>query len=318
MSRTIQPTKERTTNPPNTTFRAICEMKTTNDELKYHAVKVIQVLDDSVVYKQSKLSHFKMEELRQQQIGIDVFINCIDGTIGAHKVVLMSSCHYFEKMLTTDMSEKKSGEINFTIFTKSAMEIIVQYLYTAQLPNLTKDDDLLTELISSCHLMQIRDLLDHCWNRLTDDVTMETFPKLWTVATKFDLYQRDCNLLSFLRNNVELFANNENIQLLTEAEMALFIECVNDSSTSTRHNVIAKCIFNWKCDKKCREAPAVRLFKKIRVDHLDEETVYQLLELNHNGKNKTVQDVMIGAVIARFYERLNAFNPAIDGDDING
>uniref|UniRef100_T1IXJ2 BTB domain-containing protein n=1 Tax=Strigamia maritima TaxID=126957 RepID=T1IXJ2_STRMM len=111
---------------------------------------------------------------------------------------------------------------------------------------------------------------------------METFPKLWTVATKFDLYQRDCNLLSFLRNNVELFAKNENIQLLTEAEMALFIECVNDPSTSTRHNVIAKCIFNWKCDKKCREAPAVRLFKKIRVDHLDEETVYQLLELNHN------------------------------------
>uniref|UniRef100_T1ITB6 BTB domain-containing protein n=1 Tax=Strigamia maritima TaxID=126957 RepID=T1ITB6_STRMM len=257
-----------------------------------------------VVVRQLTRMRSKMDEMRRQESGTDVVIRCKDGTLHAHKLVLTASSSYFETMLGTNMSEDNLGVINFSMVDKHIIEVVIHYLYTAQLPNLNNDDNFVKELISTCHMMQIQDLLFFCWDRLTEDISMETFPKLWTLAAQYEICQPDCKLQHFIRNNMEKIAENDNIQLLTETEMIKFIQCFNDPLWC---NVIAKCIFKWRSNgDENREEFAVRLFKKIHLNKLDDKTLYELLGLNCNGEVKTVQDLMVGEAVARFPDRFNA------------
>uniref|UniRef100_T1IJE2 BTB domain-containing protein n=1 Tax=Strigamia maritima TaxID=126957 RepID=T1IJE2_STRMM len=172
----------------------------------------------------SKLEN--LNELRKREINTDVEIICKNGTVIAHRIVLMSSCLYFDCMFSTEMIEKHSGRVKLTKCTKETIETVVEFLYTDRLPLLTERDiRSLINLVQTCHMMQIEVLLDHCWDSLVAKGLSVNFFQLWKFAIKYDL-KNNRRITGFVLDHFWEIAEHKNMIDFTENEVIKLMECL--------------------------------------------------------------------------------------------
>lgn len=67
----------------------------------------------------------------REKVLCDLTIKIGSKDINAHRIVLASNSEYFEKMLTGSFHESNSKEICINEISSSALELIIDYMYTS-------------------------------------------------------------------------------------------------------------------------------------------------------------------------------------------
>ena len=80
-----------------------------------------------------------MNTLREQNQLCDVLLKAGGNEIPAHRVVLASSSRYFLAMFTGELSESRQTVVTMREIDSHALELLVQYVYTAEI-EVTEDN----------------------------------------------------------------------------------------------------------------------------------------------------------------------------------
>lgn len=80
-----------------------------------------------------------MNSLREQNQLCDVLLKAAGNEIPAHRVVLASSSPYFLAMFTGELSESRQTVVTMREIDSHALELLVQYIYTAEI-EVTEDN----------------------------------------------------------------------------------------------------------------------------------------------------------------------------------
>lgn len=80
-----------------------------------------------------------MNTLREQNQLCDVLLKAAGNEIPAHRVVLASSSPYFFAMFTGELSESRQTVVTMREIDSHALELLVQYVYTAEI-EVTEDN----------------------------------------------------------------------------------------------------------------------------------------------------------------------------------
>lgn len=100
-----------------------------------------------------------MNTLREQNQLCDVLLKAAGSEIPAHRVVLASSSPYFFAMFTGELSESRQTVVTMREIDSRALELLVQYVYTAEI-EVTEDN--VQVLLPAANLLQLTDVRDAC------------------------------------------------------------------------------------------------------------------------------------------------------------
>lgn len=90
--------------------------------------------------------------LRRQGDLCDVVLNVGSSRIRAHKVILCASSPYFKAMFTNELAESKQTEITIKDIDENAMEILIDFCYSAKI---TIDEKIVQSLLPAACLLQV-------------------------------------------------------------------------------------------------------------------------------------------------------------------
>ena len=72
-----------------------------------------------------------LHENYQSNLYTDIFIVCADGSkLGAHKIILSSSCEYFKSMFECQLVEQKNNVINIKNFEAIVLKKLLNFIYS--------------------------------------------------------------------------------------------------------------------------------------------------------------------------------------------
>lgn len=100
-----------------------------------------------------------LEALRQCEELCDVVIKVGSKTIAAHRVVLAACSPYFRAMFTGEMAESRQSEITILDVDESAMEVLINFSYTA---TITIREDNVQALLPAACLLQLVEIQEIC------------------------------------------------------------------------------------------------------------------------------------------------------------
>lgn len=109
----------------------------------------------------------------------DVTLKADDKSFPVHRLLLALSSDYFMAMLTSDMLETKSNEIELKGVTARGLEPLLEYIYTGTLP-LTKNN--VCEVIMAATHLQMETALQYCTDRMNNVIRTENCVDLKNVA----------------------------------------------------------------------------------------------------------------------------------------
>lgn len=113
-----------------------------------------------------------------------------DKRFPAHRIILAKASPVFEKMFQTDMLEKKSGVIKCDDLTGRCVQLLMNFIYTGNLPDKLEDwtqTDILLEFIYAAGKYQLEGLLTFLDESLGTLVKVEDAPKFLSLANKLSL-----------------------------------------------------------------------------------------------------------------------------------
>lgn len=100
-----------------------------------------------------------LEALRRCEELCDVVIKVGSKTIAAHRVVLAACSPYFRAMFTGEMAESRQNEITILDVDETAMEILINFSYTAAI---TIREDNVQALLPAACLLQLGEIQEIC------------------------------------------------------------------------------------------------------------------------------------------------------------
>jgi len=101
----------------------------------------------------------KLNELREQHLLCDVTVQVGNKNIPAHRAVLASASQYFHAMFTGEMSESKQNVIILKEVDATALELLIEYCYTAEV---TVTEENVQALLPAASLLQLTDVRTAC------------------------------------------------------------------------------------------------------------------------------------------------------------
>lgn len=207
----------------------------------------------------------------------------------------MASCPYFEAMFSTEMTEEQSGLVDFTLYSKEAIDSVVKYLYTAELPAKNSSYNMLKELIQVSHLMQIEKFLLHCWKEITTiTISTTTFPEIWQMAGTFRLDNHE--IINYCSQNIENISKYGEFGSFDISEMERFISSVNRVKGPS--SFLVECVFKWK-EERGSEEDALKLLKKIDMGGLSNNDLVNFVKTNCVMSENNIGSVFVNEAVRR-------------------
>eukprot|EP00112_Aurelia_sp_Birch-Aquarium-sp1_P005308 Seg160.4 transcript_id=Seg160.4/GoldUCD/mRNA.D3Y31 product="Kelch-like protein 3" protein_id=Seg160.4/GoldUCD/D3Y31 len=100
-----------------------------------------------------------LKTMREQHVLTDVAISAGSKEIRAHRAVLASASPYFYAMFTADLSESKQEVVTLKEVDPDALELLIEYCYTAEVPI---NEENVQTLLPAAGLLQLNDVINAC------------------------------------------------------------------------------------------------------------------------------------------------------------
>ncbi|XP_055347355.1 speckle-type POZ protein-like [Paramacrobiotus metropolitanus] len=132
----------------------------------------------------------------------DFTLQSVDGTeFRVHRFQLMAHSPVFAAMLTHDSQEKQSGRCELADIDKETVEILVDYLYGGEAPNVTSSNA--EKILSVADKYEMLDLSAHCVQILCDSVSVDNAVHLLILARQRNLTALTEAALAFIGGHME-------------------------------------------------------------------------------------------------------------------
>lgn len=163
-----------------------------------------------------------MGNLQKNGFGTDIVLECSNGTVKAHKIMLTTLSPYFSGMFSNKMAEAVTGTVDFKIFPVSAVETLISFIYgnlngeTFHVPSIEK-------LLALAHLTDTKDLFQMVWTYVVRHVKSTTLSRLCECAVLYDEMNSVFDVI--ISKHAEMKTNNyELIMCLTAGQLDDFLD----------------------------------------------------------------------------------------------
>lgn len=173
------------------------------------------ILDKHFDISADKLEEkFKMDfgDLLHNDTLSDLTLQCKDGTLHAHKIILISRSSFFKRMFTYHLIESTSKEVRCE-FNVKIMEGILEYIYSSQFDKANAYD--LYEAADYYNLIELKMM---CEKTLVQEMNLSTMFSVIRLADNFNSSDFKRRALSWISWNAEIVKNSEQYSELNSSE----------------------------------------------------------------------------------------------------
>ncbi|XP_041372703.1 kelch-like protein 23 [Gigantopelta aegis] len=223
----------------------------------------------------------------------DLDIVCENGTTSANRLVLAAMSSYFRAMLTSDMTESRTGILNLpTVSVSLFRDILKMCLCSVDLIN----EDNCVPILDASEMMLLDDVKDLCHRYLKVHlvITIDNCLHWWRLMNRYNVPDLSIRAISYLIENLTEFVETENIAHLSKTEL---LEILSKDDLKCTEDVIMKGVMKWLERNNPDTDDVQRIFKKIRIELIDLELlVKNVVFLKLILENSSVQQMITDAV----------------------
>ncbi|XP_041372693.1 kelch-like protein 6 [Gigantopelta aegis] len=261
----------------------------------------------------NKILHSIHEEMVKGTFN-DLDIVCENGTTSANRLVLAAMSSYFRAMLTSDMTESRTGVLNLpTVSVSVFRDILKMSLCSVDLVN----EDNCIPILDASEMMQLDDVKDLCHRYLKEGLVLKTDNCLhwWRLMNHYNVPDLSNRAVSYLTENLTDFVETENIVHLSKTEL---LEILSKDDVKCTEDVIMKGVMKWLETNNPDTGDVQHIFEKIRIELIDlkllvKNVVFSKFILENSSVQQMItdatqlQDLITGSKSRFRYRRGNLF-----------
>ncbi|XP_041346756.1 ectoderm-neural cortex protein 1-like, partial [Gigantopelta aegis] len=226
----------------------------------YRMIRSSQIMDRS---KNNILQNIHEEMVKGTFNDLDIV--CENGTTSANCLVVAAMSSYFRAMLTSDMTESRTGVLNLpTVMVSVVQDILKMALCSVDLVN----EDNCVNILDACEMMQLDDVKDLCHRYLKESLVLNADNCLhwWRLMNRYNVPHLSNRAVSYLTENLTDFVERENIVHLSKTEL---LEILSKDDLKCKEDIILKSAMKWLETNNMDADDVTRIFEMIRIDLVD-------------------------------------------------
>ena len=232
-----------------------------------------------------------LNELRKNNILVDVALFAEGRSFKAHRVVLSSCSDYFRAMFS-DFSESKQDEIILTNVSALGIELLLEYIYTSKLQlNLANIQDVL----SAANYIQVESVIEACLNYLDQQLDLDNYIDVLIISELYSLKRLNHKVYRFICHNLDIIARSTDFLRLSKSQIEYILK--GDYPVFCSEVDVLKILLRWiqqNCDNSENTIDINSLIAQcIRFSDISMQELYNFLgssggdgELSFNYINK--------------------------------
>ncbi|XP_033230526.1 ring canal kelch homolog [Belonocnema kinseyi] len=215
-----------------------------------------------------------MNAMRKQNLLCDVILVADSGIeVPAHKMVLAACSPYFYAMFTS-FEERDQDRITLQGVDHSALELLVEYVYSAEV-YVTEDN--VQVLLPAANLLQLTDVRDACCDFLQAQLHPSNCLGIRAFADLHGCLELLNHADSYVEQNFSEVVEGEEFVTLTPLQVGKLI--CSDRLTVPSEEKVFECVISWvHHDLEKRQTVLAELMEHVRLPLLSQEYLVQRVE----------------------------------------
>ncbi|XP_041372695.1 actin-binding protein IPP-like [Gigantopelta aegis] len=223
----------------------------------------------------------------------DLDIVCKNGTTTANRLVLAAMSPYFREMLTSDMTESRTGVLNLPTVTVSVFQDVLKMsLCSVDLVN----EGNCVRILDACEMMQLNNVKYMCRRYLKGSIVLSIDNCLhwWRIMDRCNVRDLSNRAVSYLTENLTDFVERENIVHLSKREL---LKILSTDDLKCKEDQIMKGVMKWIERNNPDTDDVTRIFEMIRIDlvhpqFLIENVVYSEVICGNQSVQQMIKNVL--------------------------
>lgn len=198
----------------------------------------------------------------------------------AHKLVLLASSEYFRAFFRHTLCP---STIHISDLTADALEIALDYMYTAKLKFDDTNDNLdMFALMKAASFLQIDGMMADCCQLLSHLLTSENCLTVWQLGRQFDSRWLELKAVNFIRHNFDsVLAANPVCLSLTTSDIEVIVS--DDTLQIRSEELLLRWVLSWaELRPNLKPEDLVRILRHIRL-HLIPDLEVSFFEVKGKG-----------------------------------
>ncbi|RWS19840.1 BTB/POZ domain-containing protein 9-like protein [Leptotrombidium deliense] len=174
----------------------------------------------------------------------DVTFVVEDEAFKVHKMILASSCPYFDAMLFGETNESKMKTIRLNNTPKIAFKLAIQYIYTSEIIEDDLNQEAVFELLCLANEYMYPQLVKYALSRIDlSNLNLDVLPDILDIAIKFELDEFKEKCLQKFDSSAEAVVGSENI--FTKLSLELVRTLLSRDTFAANETNIFRAIIKW-------------------------------------------------------------------------
>ncbi|XP_002027809.2 BTB/POZ domain-containing protein 9 [Drosophila persimilis] len=183
-----------------------------------------------------------MSRLCMNELYSDVIFLVEDQRLPGHRNILAARSEYFRALLYGDMAESKEREIRLEV-TSESFKIILEYLYSGNLPISTLNVDQIVDVLDLSHLYGLKYVETVIAIYLQNNLSLSNVCVILDAARRCYLNDLTKECLKYMDRNVVALLKQESFQLLSKESLE---EVLRRDSFCAPEVEIFRSVCKWK------------------------------------------------------------------------
>ncbi|XP_078589161.1 kelch-like protein 24 isoform X1 [Branchiostoma floridae x Branchiostoma japonicum] len=220
-----------------------------------------------------------LQELRSDNLLVDVVL-CVSGKeIPCHRNVLAACSGYFRAMFCNGHRESKEHKVTIHKSSPSALQLLVDYAYTSKV---TITEDNAAELMEGANFFQVLPVRDACTKFLSDSLSVTNCMKMVTLGGMLNL-SLEADALSYAMK--EFAAASKTPEYLGLAKEQL-IKLISSDDLNAPEETVYTSVMKWiNHDTRKRKKEMRELMELVRFPFMDRMYFIEKVETDKAIRN---------------------------------
>ncbi|XP_035677520.1 kelch-like protein 24 [Branchiostoma floridae] len=204
-----------------------------------------------------------LQELRSENLLVDVIL-CVSGReIPCHRNVLATCSEYFRAMFCNGHLESKEHKVTIEEQSASALQLLVDYAYTSRV---TITEDNAVELMEAANFFQVLPVRDACSKFLSDSLCVKNCMKMVSLGGMIDPVL-EADALSFAMNEFTAASKTPKFLDLTKYQL---IKLISSDDLNAPEQTVYTAVMTWiNHDTRKRKKEMRELMELVRFPWMD-------------------------------------------------
>ncbi|XP_035674545.1 kelch-like protein 24 [Branchiostoma floridae] len=230
-----------------------------------------------------------LQELRSDNLLVDVIL-CVSGKeIPCHRNVLAACSGYFRAMFCNGHRESKEHKVTIHEASPSALQLLVDYAYTSKV---TITENNATELMEAASFFQVPPVSHACTKFLSDNLSVTNCMKIVTLGGMLNP-NLETEALSYAMKEFAVASQTPEFFNLTKGQ---FIKLISSDDLNAPEETVYTSVLKWiNHDTRKRKEEMRELMELVRFPFMDRRYFMDNVEAS-NAMRKCCPDVVTETV----------------------